>query len=67
MLEECKDSKYCNQPAPHIVTWELKIISDSRIRSIICKGPKYRFPLVIEKKLLTLHKKVMESMLKTIL
>ena len=26
----------------------LKIISDSRIRSIIAKGPKYRFPVQID-------------------
>ena len=26
----------------------LKIIADSRIRSIICKGAKYRFPLPID-------------------
>ena len=42
---DCKDSKYCYQPAGHIVTGHLKTITDSRIRSIICKGPKYRFPL----------------------
>ena len=31
-----------------IVTGDLKIITDSRIRSIICKGPKYRFPVPID-------------------
>ena len=36
---------YCYQPDGHIVTGDLKIITDSRIWSIICKGPKYRFPL----------------------
>ena len=35
---DCKDSKYCYQPAGHIVTGDLKVITDSRIRSIICKG-----------------------------
>ena len=34
----CKDSKYCYQPAGHAVTGNLKVITDSRIRSIICKG-----------------------------
>ena len=29
-------------------TGDLKIITDSRIRSIICKRPKYRFPLPID-------------------
>ena len=31
------------QPAGHIVTGNLKISSDSRIRNIVSKGPKYRF------------------------
>ena len=33
---DCKDSKYCYQPAGHIVTGDLTIITVSRIRSIIC-------------------------------
>ena len=42
-----------NQPtkypaAGHVITGNLKIISDSRIRSIIAKGPKYRFPVQID-------------------
>ena len=45
---DCKDSKYCYQPVGHIVTGDLKIITDSIIRSIICKGPKYRFPVLID-------------------
>ena len=31
-----------------IITGNLKIISDSRIRSIISKGPKYRLPSQID-------------------
>ena len=31
----------------HIVTGNLKIVSDSRIRKIVSKGPKYRFPSYI--------------------
>ena len=38
---------YVYQPAGHIVTGNLKIISDSRIRKIVSKGPKYRFPSYI--------------------
>ena len=41
---DCKDSKFCYQPAGHIVTGNLKFITDLRIRSVISKGPKYRFP-----------------------
>ena len=45
---DCKDSKFCYQPAAHIVIGNLKIITDSRIRSVISKGPKYRFPAHID-------------------
>ena len=39
-----KDFKFCYQPAGHIIPGNLKIVTDSRIRLIISKGPKYRFP-----------------------
>ena len=44
------DSKYCYQPAGHLVTWNLKIITDSKIWSFICKGPKHRASLPIDLK-----------------
>ena len=40
---EYKQSKYFYPAAGHVITGKLKIISDFRIRSVICKGPKYRF------------------------
>ena len=40
---ECKHSKLINPSAGHVVTGNLKIIPDSRIRYIVSKGPKYRF------------------------
>ena len=40
----------CYKPAGHIVTEDLKIITDSRIRSHIGKGPKYRFHLPLDLK-----------------
>ena len=40
--------KYVYPAAGHVITGNLKIISDSRIRSIIAKGPKYRFPVQID-------------------
>ena len=45
---DCKDSKFCYQSMNHIVTGNLKIITDSRIRSVISEGPKYRFPARID-------------------
>ena len=32
----------------YVITDNLRIISDSRIRSIIAKGPKYRFPVHVD-------------------
>ena len=47
---DCKDSKYVYPAAGHVITGNLRIISDSRIRSIIhvAKGPKYRCPVHID-------------------
>ena len=42
------DSKYVYPAAGHVITGNLRISSDSRIRSIIAKGPKYRFPVRID-------------------
>ena len=44
----CKDSKFMYLAAGHIMTGNLKIISDSRIRNIVSKGQKYRFPSRID-------------------
>ena len=35
---------YCCQPTSHVITGDLKIVFDFRIRSIINKGTKYPFP-----------------------
>ena len=45
---ECKDSKFMYPAAGHIMSGNLKIISDSRIRYVVSKGPKYRFPSRID-------------------
>ena len=44
---ECKDPKFILPSASHIVTGNLKI-PDSRIRNMVSKGPKYRFPSHID-------------------
>ena len=36
---DCKDSKYVYPAAGHVITGNLKLISDSWIRSITAKGP----------------------------
>ena len=38
---------FINQPDIYVVTGSLKIISDSRIRTIVSKEPKYRFPSLV--------------------
>ena len=43
-----KVSVYSYPTAGHIITGNLKIIPDSRIRKIIFKGPKYKFPSNID-------------------
>ena len=45
---DCKDSKFCYQPADHIVTGNLRIITDSQSRSVISKAPKYGFQAHID-------------------
>ena len=41
-------SKFCYEPAGHIVTGNLNVIKDKRIRNLISKGPKYRIPSNID-------------------
>ena len=41
---ECKDSKFIYPSAGQVVTGKLKIIPDFRIRNMVSKGSKYRFP-----------------------
>ena len=47
-LRDCKDSKFIYLSAGHVIIGNLKIIPDSRIRNIVSKGPKYRFPSQID-------------------
>ena len=42
------DSKFIYPSAGHVVTGNLNIIPDSRIRNNVSKGPKYRFPYHID-------------------
>ena len=46
--ESVKIPKFIYQSAGHVVTGYLEIIPDSRIRNIVSKGPKYRFPSLID-------------------
>ena len=39
---------YLYPPAGHVITGYLNVIPDARVRNIISKGPKYRFPSNID-------------------
>ena len=38
----------CYPSAGHVITGNLNVIHDARVRNIISKGPKYRFPSNID-------------------
>jgi hypothetical protein len=42
---ECQGSEYCYAPAGHIITGNLNIIADEKLRKIMQKGAKYRLPV----------------------
>ena len=39
---KCSESKFCDPHHGHIVTGNLMIIENGKLRSLMCKGPKYR-------------------------
>ena len=42
MCSNCSTNKYCYSPVGHVVTGDLNIIKDAKLRSLIEKGPSYR-------------------------
>ena len=40
----CKASEFCYNPAGHIITEDINIVTISKLRDILSKGPKYREP-----------------------
>ena len=45
---DCATSKFCYQPAGHVITGNFKIIEDKRLRNLLNKGPKFRIPSLID-------------------
>ena len=45
---DCQNSNYLYPSAGHVITGNLNVIPDDRVRNIIFKGPKYRFPSIID-------------------
>ena len=42
MFCDCSTSKYCYEPAGHVITGDLTIVRDAELRSLIEKGPSFR-------------------------
>ena len=45
---ECNTSSYLYQPYGHVITGDLSIIPNSKLRGLIAKGPKYREPCKVD-------------------
>ena len=41
---QCKESKFCYEPHGHVITGDLRVIENARLRELVAKGPKYREP-----------------------
>ena len=41
---QCKESKLCYEPHGHVITGDLRVIENARLRELVAKGPKYREP-----------------------
>ena len=41
---QCKESKFCYEPHGHVITGDLRVIENTRLRELVAKGPKYREP-----------------------
>ena len=41
---QCKESKFCYEPHGHIITRDLRVIENAKLRELVDKGPKYREP-----------------------
>ena len=42
MYCDCSKSKYCYEPAGHVITGDLTIVRDAKLRGLIEKGPSFR-------------------------
>ena len=41
---QCKESKFCYEPHDQVITGDLRVIENARLRELVAKGPKYREP-----------------------
>ena len=50
---KCKDSKFCYEPHGRVITRDLRVIENAKLREIVAKGSKYREPNRVELKYLS--------------
>ena len=41
---QCKESKFCNETHGHVITGDLRVIENAKLRELVAKGPTYREP-----------------------
>ena len=41
---QCKESKFCYEPHGHVITGDLRVIENTRLRELVAEGLKYREP-----------------------
>ena len=41
---QCKESKFCYEPHGHVITGDVRVIENAKLRELVAKGPKYREP-----------------------
>ena len=41
---QCKESKFCYEPHGHVISGDLRVIENTKLRELVAKGPKYREP-----------------------
>ena len=41
---QCKESEFSHEPHGHVITGDLTVIENAKLRQIVAKGPKYREP-----------------------
>ena len=41
---QCKESKFCYEPHGHVITGDLRVIENAKLRELVAKGPEYKEP-----------------------
>ena len=41
---QCNQSRFCYEPHDHVITGDLRVIENARLRELVARGAKYREP-----------------------